>query len=134
LFTYGGLDGRVKAGDAEVAQAIFNGSGGVLWWRSGARNSSHGGGDGRGSSTQQWLSAKGFGVAGRWRDGWLYGGGGEKWEGGHRTGLFIRAKAWAGVKQQPDHNLQQNREAMMIHFGFEERIHVRYDLGNTFLG
>jgi hypothetical protein len=29
---------------------------------------------------------------------------------GHRTGLFIGAKAWAGAKQQPDHNLQQNQD------------------------
>jgi hypothetical protein len=33
---------------------------------------------------------KGFGVAGRWRNGWLCYGGGEKWEGGREGVLFIR--------------------------------------------
>jgi hypothetical protein len=35
-------------------------------------------------------------------------GDGEKCLGGHRTGLFIRAKAWDGTKQLLDHNLQWN--------------------------
>jgi hypothetical protein len=62
----------------EAARAIFNGGGGVLWRRSGSAVSSRGGDDVRGFSSQQWLGARSFGVAGSRHAGWLYCGGGEK--------------------------------------------------------
>jgi hypothetical protein len=102
LLTYGALDGRVKAGDAEAARAIFNGSGGVLWRRSGSRNSSRGGGDGRGSSSQQRLGMKCFGVAGRWHDGWLCCGGGEKLSWGHLGAPICRPRSPARAEQRPE--------------------------------
>jgi hypothetical protein len=63
---------------------------GDVWWSSGPENGSSGGSGCRGSSSKQWLGAKGFGVAGQWRDGSLCCDGGEKWEGGHRGPLYVR--------------------------------------------
>jgi hypothetical protein len=54
--------------------------------------------------------------------------------GGCLDGLYIRGQDRGGAEGGYDHDLQQNREATMIHFGFEERIHIRYDLGKIFLG
>jgi hypothetical protein len=109
LLTYGGLDGRVKVGVAEAAQAIINGSGGVLWWCSVSRNSSHGGGDGRGSSSQQWLGAKDFGVAGRWHDGCLCCDGGEKLSRGRLGAPICRPRSPARAEQRPEYLLQPNQ-------------------------
>jgi hypothetical protein len=54
--------------------------------------------------------------------------------GGCLDGLYIRGQDRGGAEGGYDHDLQQNREATMIRFGFEERIHIRYDLGKIFLG
>jgi hypothetical protein len=63
-------------------------------------------------------------------------GNGEKCHGGYLDGPYIRGQDQGGAKGGGgyDRDLQQNREVTMIHFGFEERIHVRYDLGKIFLG
>jgi hypothetical protein len=65
LITYGGRDGRGKAGDAEAARAAFNGSGGVLWWHSGYGIGSCGSGAARGTSFRAWLGAASFELARR---------------------------------------------------------------------
>jgi hypothetical protein len=65
LITYSGGDGWGKAGDVEAAQAVFNGGGGVLWWRSGYGIGSCGSGAARGTSFGAWLGAASFELARR---------------------------------------------------------------------
>jgi hypothetical protein len=68
LLTYSGGDGRRKAGNAEAAQEVFNGGGGVLWWRSGSGISSCGSGAAGATSFGAWLGAASFELA---RHRWL---------------------------------------------------------------
>jgi hypothetical protein len=129
LLTYGGLDGWVKAGVTEVAQAIFNGSGGILWQCSSSRNSSCSGGDGRRSSSQQWLGAKGFGVAGRWHDGWLCCGNGEKLLWGRLGAPICRPRSPGRAEQRPKYLLQPNQRFLKNSLRICGRFHDEFHWG-----
>jgi hypothetical protein len=65
LRTYCGENGPRKAGDGEAAQAVFNGGGDGVRWRSVSRDSSGSDGVGRGSSTKQRINVGVFGAVAR---------------------------------------------------------------------
>jgi hypothetical protein len=92
LITYSGGDGRGEAGDAEAARAVFNGSGGVLWWRSGCGIGSCGSGAAQGTSFGAWLCAASFELARRRWLGLVTGAAMGKVLGGGARGSYLLAK------------------------------------------
>jgi hypothetical protein len=103
LLTYSGGDGQTKAGNTEAARAVFNGGGGVLWWRSGFGISSYGSGAARTTSFEAWLGAASFELARHWWLGLVTGAAmGKSVHGGSRVLLFVGQRVQHGRSIDPE--------------------------------